>query len=57
MPPSATRRSARCLDELERDLIGLVPVKSRIRDIAALLLVDKLARQRWACPPARRRCT
>jgi probable Rubsico expression protein CbbX len=30
------------LDELERDLVGLVPVKSRIRDIAALLLVDKL---------------
>src|SRR5512144_82158 len=30
------------LDGLERDLIGLVPVKSRIRDIAALLLVDKL---------------
>src|SRR5690348_1127667 len=32
------------LDELERDLVGLVPVKSRIRDIAALLLVDKLRR-------------
>jgi probable Rubsico expression protein CbbX len=30
------------LDELERDLVGLVPVKSRIRDIAALLLVDRL---------------
>jgi probable Rubsico expression protein CbbX len=30
------------LDELERELIGLEPVKSRIRDIAALLLVDKL---------------
>ncbi len=30
------------LDELERDLVGLVPVKSRIRDIAALLLIDKL---------------
>src|ERR1700742_106731 len=30
------------LDELERELIGLTPVKSRIRDIAALLLVDKL---------------
>jgi probable Rubsico expression protein CbbX len=33
------------LEELERDLVGLVPVKSRIRDIAALLLVDKLRRQ------------
>src|ERR1700761_3685160 len=29
-------------DKLERELIGLEPVKSRIRDIAALLLVDKL---------------
>jgi probable Rubsico expression protein CbbX len=30
------------LDGLERELIGLEPVKGRIRDIAALLLVDKL---------------
>jgi probable Rubsico expression protein CbbX len=30
------------IDELERDLIGLAPVKSRIRDIAALLVIDKL---------------
>jgi probable Rubsico expression protein CbbX len=30
------------LDKLERELIGLEPVKSRIRDIAALLLIDKL---------------
>ena len=30
------------LAQLERELIGLAPVKSRIRDIAALLLVDKL---------------
>ena len=30
------------LEQLDRELIGLVPVKSRIRDIAALLLVDKL---------------
>jgi probable Rubsico expression protein CbbX len=30
------------LDELDRDLVGLVPVKSRIRDIAALLVIDKL---------------
>jgi probable Rubsico expression protein CbbX len=30
------------LDELERDLVGLAPVKSRIRDIAALLVIDKL---------------
>ena len=30
------------LDQLDAELIGLVPVKSRIRDIAALLLIDKL---------------
>jgi len=30
------------MDELDRDLIGLMPVKTRIRDIAALLVVDKL---------------
>jgi probable Rubsico expression protein CbbX len=32
------------MDELDRDLVGLVPVKQRIRDIAALLVVDKLRR-------------
>ena len=30
------------LDELDRDLVGLAPVKTRIRDIAALLVIDKL---------------
>src|SRR5690242_10690084 len=30
------------LDGLERELVGLAPVKRRIREIAALLLVDKL---------------
>ena len=30
------------LDELERELVGLAPVKQRIRDIAALLVIDKL---------------
>ncbi len=33
------------LDRLERDLVGLVPVKTRIREIAALLLVDRARRQ------------
>lgn len=33
------------LDQLDRELIGLKPVKSRIREIAALLLVDKLREQ------------
>src|SRR6478609_10840726 len=32
------------LEQLDRDLIGLKPVKARIREIAALLLVDKLRR-------------
>ncbi|HEU4792631.1 MAG TPA: CbbX protein [Nitrolancea sp.] len=32
------------LDALDRDLIALVPVKTRIREIAALLLVDRLRR-------------
>ncbi len=30
------------IEELERDLVGLAPIKSRIRDIAALLVIDKL---------------
>ena len=30
------------MDELDRDLIGLAPIKQRIRDIAALLVIDKL---------------
>jgi probable Rubsico expression protein CbbX len=30
------------LDQLDAELVGLVPVKSRIRDIAALLVIDKL---------------
>ncbi|MBT9597838.1 MAG: AAA family ATPase, partial [Vitreoscilla sp.] len=30
------------LDELDRELVGLAPVKQRIRDIAALLVIDKL---------------
>lgn len=34
------------LAQLDRELVGLVPVKSRIRDIAALLLVDKLRKER-----------
>ena len=30
------------IDELDRDLVGLAPVKQRIRDIAALLVIDRL---------------
>ena len=33
------------LDKLDRELIGLQPVKTRIREIAALLLVDRLRKQ------------
>ncbi|MGI8659000.1 MAG: CbbX protein [Candidatus Limnocylindria bacterium] len=33
------------LAKLDRDLVGLVPVKTRIREIAALLLVEKLRGQ------------
>ncbi len=51
LPASSARTVAEVLaqsqvesvfDELDRDLIGLVPVKQRIRDIAALLVIDKL---------------
>ncbi len=56
-PPAAADGSARTvnevlaqsqieavMDELERDLVGLAPVKARIRDISALLVIDKLRR-------------
>jgi probable Rubsico expression protein CbbX len=33
------------LDELDRDLIALAPVKTRIREISALLVVDRLRRE------------
>ena len=36
---------AKLLDLLDEELVGLVPVKTRIREIAALLLVDKLRAQ------------
>ena len=32
---------AEVLDELDRELIGLKPVKTRIREIASLLVVEK----------------
>ena len=51
-PPSSTPETPRALlessgvktvlDQLDAELVGLVPVKSRIRDIAALLVIDKL---------------
>jgi len=33
------------LDKLDRELVGLVPVKTRIRETAALLLVDRMRRK------------
>jgi probable Rubsico expression protein CbbX len=36
---------AAVLDELDRDLIGLKPVKRRIREIAALLLVERARKE------------
>jgi len=46
------------LDELDHDLVGLVPVKSRIRDIAALLVIDRLRAQHGlaAQPPSLHMC-
>ena len=35
---------AKILNLLDEELVGLTPVKSRIREIAALLLIDKLRR-------------
>jgi probable Rubsico expression protein CbbX len=35
----------RVIDILEEELIGLVPVKSRIREIAALLVIDRLRKK------------
>ena len=40
---------AEVLEQLDRELIGLTPVKTRIREIAALLLVDQ-ARQQLELP-------
>ena len=46
------------LDQLDAELIGLAPVKSRIRDIAALLLIDKLRAEQGlqSTPPSLHMC-
>jgi probable Rubsico expression protein CbbX len=43
-PQSVARRTGldAVLDQLDRELVGLAPVKTRIREIAALLVVDRL---------------
>jgi probable Rubsico expression protein CbbX len=38
----AQNQAGAVMDELDRDLVGLTAVKARIRDIAALLVIDKL---------------
>ena len=40
MPPQRSEKLT--VIELDRDLVGLAPVKQRIRDIAALLVIDRL---------------
>ena len=61
LPPDATvdlvaeRQAAgidAILDALDRELVGLAPVKTRIREIAALLLVDRV-RQRFRLSASR----
>jgi probable Rubsico expression protein CbbX len=47
-----TLRIAGILDRLDREFVGLVPVKTRVREIAALLLVDRL-RQRYELASSR----
>jgi probable Rubsico expression protein CbbX len=43
-PPTLARRTGldTVLDQLDRELVGLEPVKTRIREIAALLVIDRL---------------
>ncbi|MDP8986116.1 MAG: CbbX protein [Pseudomonadota bacterium] len=38
----AQSQAGAVMEELERDLVGLAPIKARIRDIAALLVIDRL---------------
>ena len=47
-----TLRIGEILDRLDREFVGLVPVKTRVREIAALLLVDRL-RQRYELASSR----
>jgi probable Rubsico expression protein CbbX len=46
------------LDRLDAELVGLAPVKGRIRDIAALLLIDKLRAEQGlqSTPPTLHMC-
>ena len=54
----ATSNIAETLAQLDRDLVGLTPVKTRIREIAALLLVESARRELGiqAEPPSLHMC-
>jgi probable Rubsico expression protein CbbX len=45
LPADAADATEEVLDQLDRELIGLAPVKSRIRAIAALLAIDRLRQE------------
>jgi probable Rubsico expression protein CbbX len=46
------------LEQLDRDLVGLVPIKTRLQEIAALLLVDRARRKAGlvTAPPSLHMC-
>jgi probable Rubsico expression protein CbbX len=46
------RRISQMLDQFDNEFIGLAPVKDRVREIAALLLIDRL-RQRYGLSSSR----
>jgi hypothetical protein len=46
------RQIQEVLDQLDKDLIGLIPVKTRIKEIAALLLVHV----RFVLSPRKQKC-
>jgi probable Rubsico expression protein CbbX len=46
------QRLSRMLEEFDREFVGLAPVKARVREIAALLLIDRL-RQRYGLTSSR----
>ncbi len=46
------QRLSTMLDEFDREFVGLAPVKARVREIAALLLIDRL-RQRYGLTSSR----
>ncbi|MCW2907443.1 MAG: CbbX protein [Actinomycetia bacterium] len=46
------QRLSQMLEEFDREFVGLAPVKARVREIAALLLIDRL-RQRYGLTSSR----